>query len=56
MWEVNNKLYTSDYAVQVATSAADDEALSIIIEDMSENIYLGVLNKLRKKPAPLPAN
>ncbi len=56
VWEVNNKLYSSDYAVQVATSAADDEALSIIIEDMSENIYLGVLNKLRKKPAALPVN
>lgn len=54
-WEVNNKLYTADYTVQVASSAADDEALGKIIEDMSENIYLGVLKKLRKSPA-LPAN
>lgn len=56
VWEVNNKLYTADNTVRVATSAADDEALSIIIEDMSENIYLGVLKKLRKQQAPVPAN
>ncbi len=52
VWEVNNKLYTADSSVQVATAASDDEALGTIIEDMSENIYLGVLKKLRKSPAP----
>ena len=55
VWEVNSKLYTADYSVQVASSAADDEALAKIIEVMSENIYLGVLNKLRKQTA-VPAN
>lgn len=55
VWEVNNKLYTADYTVQVASIAADDEALSKIIEDMSEDIFLGTLNKLRKKAAQ-PAN
>ncbi len=49
LWEVPNKLYTADYTVQTATSAADDEALSKIIDDMSEHIYLGVLNKIRKQ-------
>lgn len=57
LWEVPNKLYTADYTVQTATSAADDEALSKIIDDMSENIYLGVLNKLRKQQTQAqPAN
>lgn len=55
VWEVNRKLYTADSSVQVATAASDDEALGTIIEDMSENIYLGVLKKLRQNPA-LPAN
>ena len=49
LWEVPNKLYTADYTVQTATSAADDEALSKIIDDMSEHIYLGVLKKIRKQ-------
>jgi hypothetical protein len=49
LWEVPSKLYTADYTVQTATSAADDEALSKIIDDMSEHIYLGVLDKLRKQ-------
>lgn len=49
LWDVNNILYSADYTVQAATSAADDEALSKIIDDMSENIYLGILNKLRKQ-------
>ena len=48
VWEVNRKLYTADSSVQVATAASDDEALGTIIEDMSEDIYLGVLKKLRK--------
>lgn len=57
LWEVPNKLYTADYTVQTATSAADDEALSKIIDDMSEHIYLGVLNKLRKQQTQAqPAN
>lgn len=51
VWEVNSKLYTADTTVQVATVASDDEALGTIIEDMSENIYLGVLKKLRQNPA-----
>ena len=33
----------------VANSAADDAALSEIIEDMSEIIYLGTLKQLRRQ-------
>ncbi|MDD2466308.1 MAG: LPS assembly lipoprotein LptE [Desulfobulbus sp.] len=49
LWDENNKLYTADYTVQVANSAADDEALSKIIDDMSEIIFLGTLKQLRKQ-------
>jgi len=49
LWEVPNKLYSADYTVKTATSADDDEALAKIIDDMSEHIYLGVLDKLRKQ-------
>jgi hypothetical protein len=49
LWDENNKLYTADYTVQVANSAADDQALATIIEDMSEIIYLGTLKQLRKQ-------
>jgi hypothetical protein len=49
LWSIQRKLYTADYTVQVATSAADDEALAKIIEDMTEDIYLGTLNALRKQ-------
>jgi hypothetical protein len=49
LWEVPKKLYTEDYTVKTVTSAADDEALAKIIEDMSEEIYLGTLNRIRKQ-------
>jgi len=49
LWEVPNKLYTADYSVQLAAVAAEDEALTKIIDDLSEDIYLGALNKIRKQ-------
>nr|WP_321467863.1 LPS assembly lipoprotein LptE [uncultured Desulfobulbus sp.] len=49
LWEENNKLYTADYSVQVANTAADNEALTKIIADMSEIIYLGTLKQIRKQ-------
>jgi hypothetical protein len=49
LWEVPSKIYTADYTVSATTSADDDEALATIIEEMSENIYLGTLNKIRKQ-------
>ena len=49
LWEVPNKLYTSDYTVKTANVTADDEALTTIIDEMSEHLYLGTLNKIRKQ-------
>lgn len=49
LWEVPNKLYTADYTVPTSTLAADDAALAKIIDDMSEEIYLGTLNRIRKQ-------
>ena len=56
LWEAPSKLYTADYTEETDTSvdddgtlSTDDEALSKIIDDMSEHIYLGVLNKIRKQ-------
>lgn len=49
LWEVPNKLYTADYTVPTSTLGADDEALVKIIDDMSEDIYLGALNRIRKQ-------
>jgi len=49
LWEVPNKLYTADYTISKATIGADDAALAKIIDDMSEEIYLGVLSKIKKQ-------
>jgi hypothetical protein len=49
LWEVPRKLYTADYDSKTADSAADEAALKKIINDMSEDIYLGTLNKIRKQ-------
>lgn len=49
LWEVPSKLYTADYTVPTSTLGADDAALAKIIDDMSEDIYLGTLNKIRKQ-------
>ncbi len=48
IWEEPKKLYTTDYADRTVTTTGEDEALKVIIEDMSEDIYLGVLNKIRR--------
>ena len=49
LWEVPGKLYTADYNVQTVNTTADDMALATIIDEMSEDIYLGTLNKIRKR-------
>lgn len=49
LWEVTNKLYTADYSSTTPNATADDEALAMIINDMSEDIYLGTLKKIRKQ-------
>lgn len=49
IWEVPNEIWTEDYPAQTLSTAAENEALSIIIDDLSERIYLGTLSKLRKE-------
>lgn len=49
LWEVPKKLYTADYTVDYSNTVTDEEALRTIIDDMSEHIYLGTLNKIRKQ-------
>ncbi|MCL2789048.1 MAG: LPS assembly lipoprotein LptE [Desulfobulbus sp.] len=49
LWEVSDKLYSADYSVSTASAAADEAALTKIIDDLSEDIYVGALRKIRKK-------
>jgi hypothetical protein len=51
LWEVPSKLYSADYSVSTVSSAADEEALTKIIDDLSEDIYLGALKRIRKQQA-----
>jgi len=55
LWEVPRKLYTADFTLNRDNIITEDEALKIIIEDMSEHIYLGTLNKIRKQNQQTPA-
>lgn len=52
LWEVPRKLYTEDYKVATSIMATEDEALEKIIDDMSEDIYLGALKRIRKQSHP----
>ncbi len=52
IWQVPNQIWTEDYPSQTLSPAAENEALAIIIDDLSENIYLGTLNKLRRTNMP----
>ncbi len=55
LWEVPRELWTEAYSsVGFSRTVADNEqeALSQILKDMSERIYLGTLDRLRKKSGP----
>jgi len=52
IWEVPGELWTEDYATEGGAAQMSDnerEALAEILTDMSERIYLGTLDKLRKE-------
>jgi len=51
LWNVPGKLYTADYQTVTAIASGDDQALGQIIEDLSEDIYIGTLSKIRKQQA-----
>ena len=51
LWEVPRELWTEAYSTQGGSTVMADkekEALDQIISDLSERIYLGTLEKLRK--------
>ena len=47
--EVPNDLWTEDYDTLNQSADSEEEALRQIIDDVSEKIYLGTLDKLRKQ-------
>lgn len=52
IWEVPSELWTEAYAAEGGSAIMADnerEALTQILTDMSERIYLGTLDKLRKE-------
>ncbi len=49
LWEVPNEIWTEDYPARTLSSSAENNALETIIDDLSERIYLGTLDKLRKQ-------
>jgi len=49
LWEVPNELWTEDYPARTLSTSAENKALETIIDDLSERIYLGTLDKLRKQ-------
>ena len=49
LWEVPEDMWTEDFGTLNETADNEDEALEIILDDVSEKIYLGVLDKLRKQ-------
>jgi hypothetical protein len=48
LWEVPNERWTEDFNTLTLQAETEDEALKQIIDDISQKIYLGTLEKLRK--------
>ncbi len=49
LWEVPDDLWTEDFNTLNQESESEDDALKQILDDVSEKIYLGTLDKLRKE-------
>lgn len=49
LWEVPKQQFVEDYDALSFNSTAEQEALDLIIEDMSERIYLGTLERIREQ-------
>ena len=49
LWEVPHELWTEDYNARTIDTSAENEALDQIIDDLSERIYLGTLERIRKQ-------
>lgn len=55
LWEVPSKLYTADYSTVTANATLEEEALTKIIDDLSEDIFIGALKKISKQQQPQAA-
>ncbi|NQS71697.1 MAG: hypothetical protein HQQ73_06030 [Desulfobulbaceae bacterium] len=54
VWEVPGKLYTADYTEKRVSAAGDEIALREIVDDISEEIYLGTLHRIRRQLQAAP--
>ena len=48
LWEVPNELWTENANTLNQDANTEDEALAIVLDDVSEKIYLGTLAKIRR--------
>ncbi len=48
LWEVPNDIWTEDYNTLNESADSEDEAIKQILDEISEKIYLGTLDKLRR--------
>ncbi len=48
LWEVPMEVWTEDFPAQTLSTSAENRALLVILDDLSERIYIGTLAKLRK--------
>ena len=48
LWEVPNDIWTEDYNTIHESADTEEEAIKQIIDEVSEKIYLGTLDKLRQ--------
>lgn len=55
VWEVPGKLYTADYTEKRVSASGDEIALREIVDDMSEEIYVGTLHRIRRQMETAPS-
>ena len=48
LWEVPSQTWTEDYPAKTLSTSAENQALTQIIDNLAEHIYLGTLDKLRR--------
>jgi propanediol dehydratase small subunit len=49
LWEVPNDVLIEDYNTLNQNAGNEEEALAQIVDDISEKIYMGTLNALRRE-------
>ncbi|PIE56979.1 MAG: hypothetical protein CSA34_01375 [Desulfobulbus propionicus] len=49
LWEVPRERWAEDYNAKTVNATAENEALETIINDLSEKIYIGVLDRIRRQ-------